>query len=295
MDSCLKVVLVLRPDVFEAIQLQKKNAVLEMHTHLIEWTTTYKKYRTSQLFAFTDKLLSSQQDDVLAIGEAWRSYFPFEMKSRREGVGADNPFIVLLRHSFYKPRDVVQYLGLMKEEYESRELGSRQHFGPEVFTGKDAPADLRDLSKEIRKKYSRYLLQEIEDQTRFYYSQSEWQSFKDFNDGYLSANIDKERLTFSYDSFVTAHAQFDDFASKNGMDLPQSFKTADSLLQFMFDLNVIGYHAERVFSDGSTRYFTNYSFRQRSSANLKPKLPTGSDHSYVMHYGVARALFTDLQ
>jgi hypothetical protein len=295
MDASLKIVLVLRPDVFEAIQLQNKNAVLEMHTHLIEWTTTYKKYKASQLFAFTDRLLSSQQDTLLGLGEAWHSYFPFRIKSRREGVDADDPFIVLLRHSFYKPRDVVQYLSLMKEEYEVRRLGSHESFGPEVFVSKDVAPELRDLSKDVRKKYSRYLLQEIEDQTRFYYSQSEWQNFKDFNDGYLSSKIDKSKLTFDYDSFVTAHAQFADFAEKNEIALPQSFKTADSLLQFMFDLNVIGYHAEREFSDGSTRYFTNYSFRQRSSANLKPKLPTGTDHSYVMHYGVARALFTDLQ
>lgn len=295
LPSYLKLVLLLRPDVFEAIQLQNKNAVLAMHTHLIEWTTTYKNFRRSDLFAFTDRLLSSQQTDSLPVGQAWAEYFPFSVKSRREGVGDDDPFIILLRHSFYKPRDIVQYLKLMQAEYVARGLGSKESFGSEVFVPRDASPELRDVSREIQRLYRRYVLGEIEDQTRFYYSQAEWQQFKDFNDGYLSTKIDKRGLTFDYDSFVDAHSKFLHFSEKNGLELAPSFRTADSLLQFMFDLNVIGYYATRELAGGQTRFFTNYSFRQRSLANLKPKLPVGSDHRYVMHYGVARALFTDLQ
>jgi hypothetical protein len=147
------------------------------------------------------------------------------------------------------------------------------------------------LDKDIRKSFSDYLLQEIEDQTSFYYSDAEWDQFKAFNDGFLSASVSRKNGDFGYDDFVGAHDRFIKYNVKNELETPPSFRTADILLQFMFDLNIIGYKVVRTMKDGEERTFTNYSFRQRSMANLKPKVPTGGN--YVMHYGLAKALFTD--
>ena len=201
------------------------------------------------------------------------------MASRRRDT-PDDPFILFLRHSFYKPRDIIKYLSLMAAAYSKDERGERKHFDDDVFKDKD-----------IRKSFSDYLLQEIEDQTSFYYSDAEWDQFKAFNDGFLSASVSRKNGDFSYDDFVGAHDRFVKYNEKNELDTPPSFRTADILLQFMFDLNIIGYKVVRTGKNGEEMTFTNYSFRQRSMANLRPKVPTGGN--YVMHYGLAKALFTD--
>ncbi len=286
MQAAMKVVLMLRPDIFESVPLQNRSTKLAIHAHYIDWSTRYKSYRNSDIFKLTDYLLFVQQSESTKLmpGDSWNSYFPFRVWSRVNKDG-DNPFILFLRYSFYKPRDIVRYLELMHNAYSNDERGDRIAFSDDVFNDPD-----------IRQQFSNYLLLEIQDQAQFYYSISEWQQFKDFNDGYLGNVINKKSRVFDYESFATAHALFLDESKRKGSEIPETFRSADSLLQFMFDLNIIGYHVVKSLKNRDTgeryeRTFTNWSFRQRSFANLKPKVPSGG--SYVMHFGVAKALFTD--
>ena len=282
-----KVVLMLRPDIFEAVPFQNRSTKLATHAHLVDWSTRYNIYRDSEIFKMTDWLFHVQQAESSKArqGDTWNSYFPFKVDSRVSKDG-DDPFVLFLRHSFYKPRDIVKYLELMCETYSKDDRGDRNAFSEDVFSDRD-----------IRQEFSNYLLLEIQDQAQFYYSMEEWQQFKDFNDGYLARVINKRRRNFDYENFVVSHKSFIEENSRNNRQTPETFQTADTLLQFMFDLNIIGFQVtktikERDSGDLVERTFTNWSFRQRSFANLKPKVPTGSN--YVMHYGVARALFTDL-
>jgi len=173
----------------------------------------------------------------------------------------------------------------MCKSYVSTGKGDNTSFTKEIFDDRD-----------LRSSYSSYLLLEIQDQAQFYYSILEWQQFKDFNDGYLGKLINKRSRDFSFEVFSSAHASFMHDNKKAGKDTPDTFRTAETLIQFMFDLNIIGYKWELEVKDRKTGMKrkiprTNWSFRQRSFANLKPKAPTGG--TYVMHYGVAKALFTD--
>ena len=256
---------------------------MQNHSRLVEWGTRYRNYSDSEIFKFTDLILNSQQDSKEQIhpGDTWKHYFPFRIESRVSD-GGDDPFILFLRHSFYKPRDIIKYLSLMRDFYDKPGKDVLTQFSQDVFDDRD-----------IRQEYSSYLLQEIRDQLSFYYTNSEYQQFLDFNNGYLGKHIDRRTRLFTYQDFETAHHDYLEYNERNHIATLPSFGTADVTLQFMFDLNVLGYYEERTFRDGSKRIFTNYSFRQRSFANLRPKVPSGG--RYVMHYGVAKSLFVDFR
>lgn len=284
LSAQLKITLLVRPDIMEAVSLQNRGPKIQHHGHLVEWATAYKDYRESEIFKFTDIVLFSQQSENLKLGpgDTWNHYFPFRVESRVKEEG-DNPFVLFLRHSFYKPRDIIKYLSLMQEFYSQGERKERLAFEEDVFWQRD-----------IRKEYSSYLMQEIRDQLSFYYTNDEYQQFLNFNNGYLGNYIDMGKRTFSYESMVAAHAEYLDYNKRNNIQTVPSFATADQTLQFMFDLNVLGYWEEKTLKSGDTRIFTNYSFTQRSFANLRPKVPTSEGSNYVMHYGVAKSLFVQM-
>ncbi|WP_421932565.1 P-loop ATPase, Sll1717 family [Phenylobacterium sp.] len=277
-----KISLLLRPDIFEAVPFQNRGPKLQNHAHLVEWSAFYRTYQESEIFKFTDLVLLSQQDDKTDLhpGDTWSRYFPFKIESRVSEIG-DDPFILFLRHSFYKPRDIIKYLSLMRDLYNQPSHSDAREFGSDVFD-----------DREIRREFSSYLLQEIRDQLSFYYTNDEYQQFLDFANGFLGPHVDKRTRVVTYDAFESAHAEYLAYNKKNSIKTVPSFATADITLQFMFDLNVLGYYEERTLRSGDKRVFTNYSFRQRSFANLRPKVPTG--RRYVMHYGVAKSLFVEL-
>src|SRR5205085_11348065 len=154
---------------------------------------------------------------------------------------------------------------LMSDFYNTPDKAKRTHFSADVFD-----------DRNIRKEYSSYLLQEIRDQLAFYYTNQEYQQFLDFNNGFLGKYIEKRSRVVSYEDFEKAHAEYVAYNRRNNIKTVPSFATADVTLQFMFDLNVLGYYEERKLRGGEKRIFTNYSFRQRSFANLRPKVPSGA-------------------
>ncbi|MFC3686015.1 P-loop ATPase, Sll1717 family [Hydrogenophaga luteola] len=279
----IKITLLLRPDILETVPFQNRGPMLQNHSHLVEWGTRYPNFADSEIFKFTDRVLYSQQDEAerLYPGQTWEKYFPFKVESRASASG-DNPFILFLRHSFYKPRDILKYLGLMKDFYETTGRGGVMQFEADVFKDRD-----------IGDSYSRYLMLEIRDQLSFYYTNEEYQQFLDFTNGFLGKYIDKRDRVFTYENFCKAHLDYLEYNSRNKKVTVPSFATADITLQFMFDLNVLGYYEEKVFRNGEAKVFTNYSFRKRSFANLRPKVPTSG--RYVMHYGVAKSLLVDFR
>lgn len=278
-----KATILLRPDIFESVAIQNRGPKLQNHGHLVEWSAEYRDYRDSEIFSFTDRVFYSQQSEQfkqqnVRLGDTWDTYFPF-MMSRHNEKDEDDPFILFIRHSFCKPRDIVRYLQLMQEMMASKP-GS-MCFGPEVFRDRD-----------VKQEFSSYLLQEIRDQLNFYYTNAEYQQFLDFCNGYLGRHIDPKQQIVDYSQFEIAHDEYIAYNRKNNVATVPSFATADITLQFMFDLNVLGYQGEFVTKDGRKRPFTTFSYRKRSFANLRPKVPTSG--RYKMHYGVARSLFTEL-
>ena len=79
LPSSIKLTLLLRPDIIEAISFQNRGPKIQHHGHLVEWSTDYREYRSSEIFKFTDLVLYSQQDHTTPVnpGDTWNSYFDF--------------------------------------------------------------------------------------------------------------------------------------------------------------------------------------------------------------------------
>lgn len=111
--------LLIRPDIFDKIGLHNMNNKLNDNYVLLEWKTTYQNYRTSGLFQVADKLFASQQErevkEKLTVGEAWDHYFPYKVFNHRDRNDTDSSFIPFLRYSFYRPRDILAYLSIIKK------------------------------------------------------------------------------------------------------------------------------------------------------------------------------------
>jgi hypothetical protein len=275
----LRIVLLVRPDILSNAGLQNLNLKTRDNSLLLDWITDYKVYRNSSLFQLTDKLLAGQQDEVVKYpGDGWDHYFPFSIENRTRKESSDNPFINFLRHSFYKPRDIILYLEVMKNRIVDAGSGADESFTFQVF---------RD--RTIRKEYSNYLLGEVRDSLAFYYRVEEFEVFLRFFD-FLGQHVDKSHREFSYSGFTQAYDALRDYAQKNTIELPVLFRTADILLQFLYELNILCF---RVDKPGDKYPATRWCFRERSFANIQPKVRSGCN--YVMHYGIARALYPDIR
>ena len=114
----IKVVLLLWPDILNQLGYQNLNAKVRDNGLVLDWRTPYRDYRGSKIFRLIDGILGKQQsiDVVENPGRTWDHYFPYELPNLRLAGQTDNPFIGFLRYSFYRPRDVIQYV-LMMQDY----------------------------------------------------------------------------------------------------------------------------------------------------------------------------------
>lgn len=259
----LRVVLMVRPDIFDSLGLQNQNTKIRDNAVLLDWRTAYSTYKTSNIFEMTDKLLSSQQETELKIGEAWDHYFPYKIPG---AIAADSSFINFLRFSFYRPRDMVTMLSILQEIAIEHNKGEAEHFTKEDF---DSPT--------FRRRYSSYLLGEIKDHLSFYYSSSDYESFLEFFK-YLDGKI-----RFNYDEFIDAYTKLIDFLKSNSMGIPKFFESSDKFLQFLYELNVISY-----IEGADQENFIRWCFRERTYSNISPKVKTHL--KYAMHYGLSKSL-----
>lgn len=99
----LKVVLLVRPDIFDSIGLQNRNNKIRDNAVLLNWNTTYKNHRNSKIFEMAAKLLGAQQNPVVEYAQAWDYYFPYTIENKSTNKTAadeeDSSFIGFLRYS----------------------------------------------------------------------------------------------------------------------------------------------------------------------------------------------------
>jgi GTPase SAR1 family protein len=269
----LKIMLLIRPDIFDQMGLHNMNNKLNDNCVLLEWRTTYQHYRTSGLFEVVDKLFRSQQDDPelrnAKVGEAWDHYFPFKVFNHKEHALSDSSFIPFLRYSFYRPRDILAYLSIMKKYCKSDQS---------VFSWEDFN------HSQVQKEYSHYLLGEIRDNLAFYHPASDFDLFRNFFQ-YLKPYVDVKRREFKYNDFVSAYDKFITHIDKQGSSKPLIFQSADYVLQLLFELNIIAYIEEYRDDVPYQRWY----FKERSHANIRPKVKINA--IYRMHKGIAQALY----
>ena len=111
----MRVVLLIRPDIFESLGLQNQNTKIRDNSILLDWRTTYAAHRSSDLFRVTDRLLAHQQEAPTLLGKAWDTYFPFDTPNVKETFDYPSSFVLFVRYSLYRPRDVITMLGILQE------------------------------------------------------------------------------------------------------------------------------------------------------------------------------------
>lgn len=264
----IKVMMLVRPDIFSQLGLQNQNNKIRDNGVMLDWKTTYPTYRNSKIFKVADTILSTQQDRETHFGDCWDFYFPFRNETR-SGYN-DESFVSFLRFSMFKPRDIITMMKILQENIKS------EHY-------RNLPIiDSLDFeSAAFRSKYSDYLLSEIKDYLAFYHSDSDYELFLKYFE-FLNG-----KAHFTYEEFMYTYNQFADYIERNEIDIPTFFESSDKFLQFLYDLNVICY-IEDIENDSETHI--HWSFRDRSYSNITPKVKEGV--RYSIHYGLQKAFNT---
>lgn len=153
----IKVVLLVRPDIFDTIGLQNQNSKVKDNSVVLDWKTTYPEHRHSDIFLLTDKLLSFQQDNILDPGQAWDYYFPFDARNVSYRTNQLTSFVSILRNTLYRPRDILVILAILQENFKESKRNHEDKFSE------------NDLSSPMfTRKYSDYFLGDIKDHLSFY-------------------------------------------------------------------------------------------------------------------------------
>lgn len=261
----LKVVLLMRPDIFNSLHLQNSTNKLFDNSVFLDWRTTYPLYKQSELFNVADKILRIQQDSTYDIGESWEYYLPWKSKSSSLSRSYDDSFIDILRHSYSRPRDVITILNFLKKIHECNNGNGLK------FQSKDFFCD------EFLNCYSQYLMGNVQDQLSFYYTRSEYDTFLSF------FNFLDGRAEFSYDFYKEAYENFTLYILEKRDDIPEFVETDEKFLQFLYDTNVI-YYVEKTELEPLYRWC----YRERSISNISPKIKLGVD--YKIHKGLLKEL-----
>jgi len=260
----IKIVLLVRPDVFHKLNLYNSNSRLRDNAVLLEWATTESSMRSSQLYEATGKYFSSQQIAQVPSIEAADHYLRAEH---------DNSiFRRLLRTTFQKPRDVLTFIRIARK-ISIRKLarGASTRFEADIVRNSD-----------YTKEYSDYLLGEVGNYADFYMRQEDFFLYIKFFQ-YLNGKGE-----FTFKEFSAAYGRFKGWISGESVQAKEYLRDPEALLQFFFDVNIIGYR-ENVGDDRERQErFIHFSFRERTLTNIAPKVKTTA--LLVVNPGVAKAL-----
>lgn len=261
----MRAVLLIRPDIFESLGLQNQNTKIRDNSVFLDWRTEYSAHRNSQLFEVIDHMLGSQQTPPLGKGQAWDNYFPWDAPNVFEKSETQTSFISFLRWSYYRPRDILTMIALLKINTNGDQKKNK-------FTLDDFE------NPHFQREYSNYLLGEVKDHLSFYYGSDHYEiflKFFEFLDG---------KDTFNYKTYVKSFEKLIDYIRTVETERPRFMATANDFLQFLFDLNVICY----IDLTEDEKKFFHWCFRDRSYANISPKVKT--EQEYQVFYGLAKAL-----
>lgn len=262
-----RIILLLRPDIFNSIGLQNLTNKIRDNSVYLDWRTTYPSYRSSHLFELSDNLLKAQQKkDIGEIGETWDHYFPWQSQSTSHERDFDPSFYKFLRLSYSRPRDIITMMQILKEEHNLNNRGESSKFVASLFE-----------NYNFQNKYSQYLMGGIKDQLSFYYNESDFNMFLNFFH-FLEGNFE-----FTYSMYVIAYQKFIDFVLNNHNDIPAFVETANGFLQFLYDTNILCF-----IEDIDNQRFFRWCYRERTPSNISPKV--SPDVLYRIHYGLTKAL-----
>jgi len=267
----IKIVLLVRPDVFHKLNLYNSNSRLQDNCVYLDWTTTEKDFELSSLYDMSGRYFSSQQakrkppkDKESTINlnkEALTHYFNGETET-------NHLFKTLLRNSFQKPRDFLTFFKIAINFNIKKGKSNQTQFEKGIY-----------FQPNISKQFSDYMLGEVKNYASFYMSPIDFSNYLKFFQ-FLNG---KSKFTIS--ECQTAFNNFKNWASGESFVVKDYMKDVDSLLQFFYETNVIGYH-ETAIKDGSDFY--HWAYKERSLNNLSPKIKT--DCTLILNSGISKAL-----
>ncbi len=265
----MRAVLLIRPDIFASLGLQNQNTKIRDNSVLLNWSTTYRDHRHSDLFKMSDLLLQyQQQDDKFNNGDCWDHYFPFDTPSLDEQFKKPSSFVNFLRYALYRPRDIVTMLSMIQERAVANN-GNQTVFSQNDFN-----------DRTFKRNYSDYLLGEVKDQLAFYYSDQDYENFLKFFEFLNGSN------KFSYQTYLASFNAHSDFLKSSSKLRPRFMSSPEVFLQFLYDLNIVCYQ-ERL---ETGKNHIHWCFKDRTYSNLSPKVKL--NETYEIFYGISKALNT---
>lgn len=257
----LKIVLLVRPDVFHSLNLYNSNSRLRDNSVLLEWSTTEQALRDSRLYEATGKFFASQQEQDTGALIAADHYLA--------AAESQTIFRRLLRASFQKPRDLLTFIKIARNVSVKRlGRGAENRFSSDIVRNSD-----------FTKEYADYLLGEVRNYSAFYMEQDDFFLYIKFFQ-YLDGKPE-----FKFDDFSRAFYEFKKWIRGETVRATEYLRDPEALLQFFFDINVIGYR--ETLGEDSEKFF-HFSFRERTLTNIAPKVKTSG--ILVINLGVSKAL-----
>ena len=261
-----RVIMLMRPDIFNSLNLQ--NSANKMHDNsvILDWDTTYSDFRQSELFELANRFLSWNQGNF-DHNRMWDLYFPWTLSDIGSERGYnDASFVYFLKMSYSRPRDIIAAIKCLKETALKKHMGDEMFFPPSLI-----------MDAEFKNNYSEFLMMGIKDQLSFYYTEDEYQTFRNF---FMTL---RGKCEFSYNEYLDAFEQYSRNFLSDTITRPQFMSSANTFLQFLYSVNVVSY---KEVTDRGT--FFRWCYRERVSSNLIPRVELGGNYS--IHYGLRKAL-----
>ena len=255
----LKIVLLLRPDIYNSLNLQNASNKLVDNSVYLEWRTTYTEYPTSALYTMANKILSYDQGKA-ELMKVWDYYFDWKIHSTSQNREYDTAFMGFLKISLSRPRDIQRILKILQTIMKRKNQGDSPKFDYSVY-----------LSDEFQNSYSDYFLSSLKDQLSFYYSDEDFKFFIKFFDYFSDAQ-------FSYEQYIIQYNKFIEYILNNAKDVPSFVEDPKTFLQMLYDSNIIA----AIEKEG----FFHFSYREKNSTNIAPEVPYGEEYTYTFHYGL---------
>lgn len=257
----LKIALLVRPDIFHKLNIYNSNSRLHDNSVYLDWTTTETEFMSSDLYNLSGRYFSEQQNFECNYDSAWKNYFSES--------DAHQIFKKILKSSFQKPRDVLTFIKINKEKQDKDKTNQLTAFRNQIV---NSPA--------VNREFSDYLLGEIKNYASFYMKQKDFTIYLKFFQ-YLNGNQSP-----TMHDFKEAFKKFKAWAIKEEITAKEYLQDPINLLQFFYDVNIIGYREE--LEDGRGGFY-HWAHKERTLNNIYPKVKEVASR-LMINQGIAKSL-----
>lgn len=249
--------MLIRPDIYDNLEIYNSNSKLNDNAIMLNWATTEDDYTGSPLYQTVDKYFYGQNEKK----EGWDKYFPTKSYKAKSYV-----FVELLKRSFVRPRDYFTAIKMLRQKH----VDNNSH--ETAFKNSEL------TEAQFERFYTDYLLGEVKNHSNYYMSSKDFEEYIAFFQ-YLNG-----KPRFSYDEYCKAYNCFKAYAEGRTIENRAFYKSEIDLLQFFYDLHVIGYIDKT--EDGNNHY--HWSYRERTPSKLSPKVRPNAE--YIVMQGIRKSL-----